>query len=116
MRLLRRTPAISPREAAERLSRGELQLIDVREPEEVAAVGVAGAANVPLRSLAGSLERIERERPVAFLCRSGARSASAAKAALSAGLDAVNVAGGIQAWADQGLPVVSSPSRPQRPR
>jgi rhodanese-related sulfurtransferase len=112
MRLLRRTPAITPREAAARLSRGELQLIDVREREEVAAVGVAGAVNLPLGSLAGSFERIDRGRPVAFLCRSGARSGRAARAALAAGFDAVNVAGGIQAWTNQGLPVVSSP----RPR
>jgi rhodanese-related sulfurtransferase len=42
---------------------------------------------------------------------SGGRSAAATRAALAAGLDAANVAGGIAAWARQGLPVSTKENR-----
>jgi rhodanese-related sulfurtransferase len=42
---------------------------------------------------------------VAFVCRSGARSARATRAAAKAGLDAVNVSGGVIAWTRAGLPL-----------
>ena len=111
MRLFRTVPSISPREAAERLARGELQLVDVRERSEVAAGAVPEATHIPLGRLAAGLHGLDRDRPVAFLCRSGGRSAAATRAALAAGLDAANVAGGIAAWARQGLPVSTKENR-----
>jgi hypothetical protein len=77
MRMLRRMPTISPREAAERLSRGELQLVDVREAAELAAGAAPAATHIPLGGLQGELSRLDRRRPVAFVCRSGGRSAAA---------------------------------------
>jgi rhodanese-related sulfurtransferase len=46
-RLLRTLTSTSPREPAERLSRGELQLVDVREPSKIAAAGVPTAIHIP---------------------------------------------------------------------
>ena len=111
MRLFRTLPTISPREAAERLSRGELQLVDVREAAEVAAGGVPAARHIPLGRLQGEMGRLDRARPVAFVCRSGGRSAAATRAALAAGLDASNVSGGVTAWARQGLPITTQEAR-----
>jgi len=56
---------------------GELQLVDVRNPGEVEAGPLAGAANVPLARLRGSLDEIDRDRPVVLVCAGGARSAIA---------------------------------------
>jgi rhodanese-related sulfurtransferase len=111
MRLLRRLPTISPCEAAERLSRGELQLVDVREVSEVAAGAVPAATHIPLGRLQVEMSRLDRQRPVAFVCRSGGRSAAATRTAIAAGLDAANVSGGMTAWARQGLPLTRQEGR-----
>lgn len=103
--LFRRSNSLTPSEAAAALTRGELQLVDVREPAELAQARVDGAKHIPLAQLAGRLGELDRERPVAFLCASGNRSAMATRAASKAGLDASNVAGGIKRWASSGLPV-----------
>ena len=71
MRMFRRLPTISPREAAERLSRGQLQLVDVREVSEVAAGAVPAVTHIPLGRLQMDMSRLDRQRPVAFVCRSG---------------------------------------------
>ena len=111
MRMFRRLPTISPREAAERLSRGELQLVDVREVSEVAAGAAPAATHIPLGRLQVEMSRLDRQRPVAFVCRSGGRSAAATRTALAAGLDAANVSGGMSAWARQGLPLTTQEGR-----
>lgn len=96
---------LTPEQVAELLRRGEVQLIDVREPYEYEAGRIAGARHVELERLASEAETIDRERPVVFHCRLGARSAMAAQAFRAAGWDAHNMAGGIQAWHDRGLPL-----------
>jgi rhodanese-related sulfurtransferase len=105
--LLRGTNTLAPRDAAAALQRGDLQLVDVRETAELAAVRVPGAMNIPLRTLPLRLGELNRGRPVAFLCRSGIRGAIAARAAAKAGLDAANVRGGVIAWSRAGLPLIS---------
>jgi rhodanese-related sulfurtransferase len=96
-----RVPTVSAADAA---ARGVL-LVDVREPHEIAEVAVPGALAIPLRTLPGRLAELPRDRTVGFICRSGNRSAGATRAARRAGLDAVNVAGGVLAWARAGLPL-----------
>lgn len=103
--LFTRTPTVDPAEAERRLRAGELVVVDVREPAEVRAGRVPGARTIPLGQLPARLGELERDRPVAFLCRSGARSGRAAKAAAKAGVDALNVTGGIVAWERAGLRV-----------
>jgi rhodanese-related sulfurtransferase len=100
-----RTPSIAPAEARERQRRGDLLLVDVREPGEVAAARIPGARSIPLGQLGDRLGELDSEKTVAFVCRSGARSGRAAKAAAKAGLDAVNVSGGLMGWTRDGLPV-----------
>ena len=46
--------------------------------------------------------------PVVCVCRSGARSATAAEALTRAGFDAINLVGGMQAWAAEGLAVTTA--------
>jgi rhodanese-related sulfurtransferase len=96
---------LSPEIAAEMLARGEAQLVDVREPYEHEAGRISGARHVELAALAAEADTIDRERPVVFYCRVGARSAMAAQAFAAAGWDAWNLSGGIVSWVVAGLPI-----------
>ena len=84
---------------------GQLLLVDVREADERAQARVPGSVHIPLGELKGRLGELGADRPVAFLCQSGRRSAMAATLARRGGLDARNVDGGMEAWARQGLDI-----------
>jgi rhodanese-related sulfurtransferase len=97
---------LTPERVAEMLDRGEIELIDVREPHEWEAGRIEGARHIELERLAGRAEEIPRDRPVVFQCRLGARSGMATQAFRAAGYDAYNLTGGIRAWDAAGLPMV----------
>jgi len=96
---------VAPERVAELRGAGEIQLIDVREPYEWEAGRIEGARHVELERVASQAPTIDRERPVVFYCRLGARSGMAANAFRRAGYDAYSMDGGISAWADGGLPL-----------
>ena len=96
---------ISPARAAELVRDGDAQLVDVRTPEEVEAGRIAGSKHIELEELPSQAHEIERERPVVFYCRSGARSAMATGAFRAAGYDAYNLDGGLLEWVERGLPI-----------
>ena len=98
-------PEITPAEANDKIAAGEAQLIDVRETYEWDAGRIPGARHIELERLASQAETIDKDRPVIFQCRLGARSAMATQAFRAAGYDAWSMAGGLQAWSDNGLPV-----------
>lgn len=83
-------------------------LIDVRDPHEWKAGHAPRATHVPLPTIQDNLRRIPRETTVLTVCRSGARSARAATLLASQGYDVRNVAGGMSAWSQAGLPVVAT--------
>jgi rhodanese-related sulfurtransferase len=97
----------SPQQLAALLERGDgdIQLIDVREPDEHEAGRIAGDRLVPLMELSARADSIERGRPVVFYCRSGSRSAMATEAFRGAGYDAHNMTGGLLEWHAAGLPL-----------
>ena len=81
--------------------RPDTQLIDVREPHEVAEGTLPGAENIPLGELQARLTELDPARRIVVFCRSGGRSAFAAEQLAAAGCDdVVNLAGGILALAD----------------
>ncbi len=87
---------------------GEVQVIDVREPDEFdGTLGHVPAARlVPLGSLAARAHELSKARPIVTVCRSGARSAQAAVLLARAGFDNVaNLAGGMLRWRAQGYRV-----------
>jgi rhodanese-related sulfurtransferase len=98
-------PEYQVKQVADLLQRGEIALIDVREPSEREAGHIAGSRHVALADLSAQAETISRERPVVFYCRSGARSAMATQAFNQAGYDAHNMAGGLLEWDAAGLPL-----------
>ena len=96
---------LSPEKVAELLEQDEAQLVDVREPYEWEAGRIAGALHIELEHLASRSGEIDKDKPVVFQCRMGRRSAMATEAFRASGYDAYNLAGGIQAWVDKGLPI-----------
>ena len=96
---------VTPDRVADLHSRGEIDLVDVREPYEHEAGRIAGARHIELARLSGQAGSLDPERPVVFYCRSGARSAVATQAFRASGFQAFNMSGGLLAWARQGLPL-----------
>lgn len=94
-----------PHQVAELLADGEIQLIDVRQPQEHEAGRIAGDRFIELGQLATHVDTIDRDRPVVFYCRSGSRSAMATEAFRGAGFDAHNMLGGLLEWHAAGLPL-----------
>ncbi len=86
---------------------GDGWLLDVREGYEWAAGHIAGATHIPLGELGQRVTEIPRDETVYVICRTGRRSAQAARALAEAGWQAINVAGGMQDWAAAGRPMVS---------
>jgi rhodanese-related sulfurtransferase len=103
-------PHVDVHEAARRAESGEALMLDVRENDEWTAGRAPVARHLPLSEL--RLEQVPTDRPVLAMCRSGNRSGRVTEALVAAGVDAVNVAGGMQAWEQAGLPVVADDGRP----
>lgn len=95
---------VTPQQARELLE-GGAQLVDVREAYEWDESRIAGARHIELERLAAQAETIDRDRPVIFQCRLGARSAMAAQAFRAAGYEAYTMTGGLLRWSDDGLPI-----------
>jgi len=87
------------------------QIIDVREHEEFYGPfgHIDGAKLIPLSQLGAEIDNIDRDRPIITVCRSGGRSAQAFMILRRAGFENVaNLAGGMIAWHQLGLPVTRS--------
>ncbi|MGC9378862.1 rhodanese-like domain-containing protein [Streptomyces sp. MH13] len=111
MSLFRRSgPRVTVDEARSRTSgdRPDAVLPGIREEPERTAGHAAGAVRLPLTELVagGTLPTGARGRPPAVICRSGHRSEQAAELLSGRGVRAVDVEGGIHAWAAAGHPVV----------
>jgi adenylyltransferase/sulfurtransferase len=92
-------PEILPADLALRLERGDIELIDVREPHEWAIAHIPNARLVPLAMLPDAFSSIAQDRDVIVHCKSGVRSARAVRQLRSAGFRRVwNLTGGIERW------------------
>jgi rhodanese-related sulfurtransferase len=96
---------VTPQRARELLDGGQAVVVDVRETYEREAGHIDGSRHIELERLASQAETLPRDRPVVFQCRLGSRSAMAAQAFRAAGYDAWSMAGGLERWHDEGLPV-----------
>ncbi|AOS60921.1 Rhodanese-related sulfurtransferase [Actinoalloteichus hymeniacidonis] len=91
----------------EKLPNNDAVVLDVREDDEWQAGHAPDAVHIPLGELAGRLDELPAEKDVFVVCRSGGRSARATAYLNQNGWDAVNVEGGMKAWALTDRPVVS---------
>jgi rhodanese-related sulfurtransferase len=96
---------LDPKRVKDLIESGEAALIDVREDYEWEAGRIGGATHIELERLGGRADELPKDRPVVFQCRMGRRSALATQAFRAVGFDAYNMRGGIQAWAEEGLPL-----------
>jgi len=99
--------SLSPKVAYEMVQNDDnLTLLDVRTIEEFKKDGhLAGAKLIPLNQLSTHLDMLDRSKKVLVYCRSGNRSASAARLLGNEGFTVFNLDGGISAWRSQKLPV-----------
>ncbi|CAN5431189.1 rhodanese-like domain-containing protein [soil metagenome] len=83
------------------------RILDVRTHEEWSAGHTPGARLSPLRDLRTSLGNLTPDERIPVICGSGGRSSEAVELLRQEGYDAVNVEGGMQAWAEADKPMVS---------
>jgi rhodanese-related sulfurtransferase len=100
---------VDPRTAYDR--RGDVQILDVREPDEWAAGHIANAVHIPMNEVPERLDEFDRDRPVVAVCHSGRRSGEVARYLNGVGITAENMPGGMEQWAAEGLPVEARTAR-----
>jgi adenylyltransferase/sulfurtransferase len=95
-------PEISVQELKEKLENGaEFELLDVREPHEHQICHLDQAKLMPLNAVPQRLSELDASKQYVVHCKMGGRSAQAVELMRQAGLEAVNVKGGITAWANE---------------
>lgn len=104
-------PEISPIDAAEAITQGAF-LLDVREADEWAAGHAAAASWIALGGIPDRVAEIPVDRQVVCICRAGGRSAKAVEFLAARGINAVNLIGGMQAWAAADLDVTTDTGLP----
>jgi rhodanese-related sulfurtransferase len=87
-------------------------LLDVREDDEWEAGHGALATHISLGDVPDHVDDLPRDRVIVCICRSGARSGRASKFLLEQGFEAVNMEGGMMAWAAQDQALVSNAGTP----
>jgi len=100
---------ISATDLKRRMDAGEdIQLIDVRQPEEWAFAKIEGAKLIPLSEILNRMDEIDETRETVLHCKAGMRSANAVQALQRAGFkgDLKNLKGGITAWSNEVDPKV----------
>lgn len=91
---------ITPEELEERLMTNDetLQVVDVREDEEVEAGKIKEAVHIRLSEIPERLDELDQSKQIVAVCRSGRRSEKAAEFLQSQGYDVLNMVGGMLKW------------------
>lgn len=95
--------------------KNNVQIIDVRSPEEWSHGHLPAARHIPLASLPERIGEIDPAKPIVLQCRGGGRSAIATSLLLAHGLsNATNLIGGYDEWVARGFATeASSPAKPK---
>lgn len=86
----------------------DLFVLDVREPFEWEAGHIDGSTHIPMMSLPSRVQELPADQQILVVCRTGSRSAQVTMFLANSGVDAVNLGGGLMAWAAARRPLVSS--------
>ncbi|PYS97928.1 MAG: hypothetical protein DMF63_17900 [Acidobacteria bacterium] len=95
---------ISATDLKRRLDAGDdIQLIDVRQPEEWAFAKIEGAKLIPLGELMNRRDEMDESRETVIHCKTGMRSARAVEVLQQVGFKGAlkNLKGGITAWSNE---------------
>lgn len=87
-------------------------LLDVREADEWAHGHIDGALHIPLGLIPVRLEELPADTRLLVICKVGGRSAQATGYLNHHGFEAINVDGGMLAWAAAGRPMQSDVGEP----
>jgi rhodanese-related sulfurtransferase len=98
-------PSTSAEQAHEAAKQRDTVILDVRERHEWKAGHAPGSKNIPLSTLHARTVELPADRRYIAVCRSGSRSRSATAQLRRAGLDVVNLKGGMHGWKRAGLPL-----------
>ncbi len=102
-------PEITATELKQRLDRGDdIQIIDVREADEVAIAKLPNSTHIPLGQVVNRMGEIDANRETVVHCKMGGRSAKAIEALKRSGFtgNLINLKGGITAWSNEVDPSV----------
>jgi rhodanese-related sulfurtransferase len=100
---------ISAVDLKRRMDKGDdIQLIDVRQPEEYAVSKIEGAKLIPLGELMNRIKELDPNRETVIHCKTGIRSARAVEILTQRGFSGSlkNLKGGITAWSNEVDPTV----------
>lgn len=87
---------------AAQLMRDGALVVDVREPFELEIVQLSGAQHIPMRRIPEAVADLPADKPVLILCHVGGRSLRVTQFLRAHGrANVANIAGGIDAWAEQ---------------
>lgn len=95
---------ITATELKKRLDAGEdIQIIDVRQPDEFAFAKIEGTKLIPLGEILSRMNEIDPKKETVIHCKMGGRSARAIEALQNAGFkgNLINLKGGITAWSNE---------------
>jgi len=101
---------ISSTELKQRLDNGDdIQIIDVREAQEVAIASIPNAIHIPLAQVLSRIDEIDPHRETVVHCKMGGRSARAIDALQRSGFTGklINLRGGIIGWSNEVDPTVA---------
>jgi rhodanese-related sulfurtransferase len=90
---------ISVQDAKSKFNDKDVQFIDVRTPGEYKANHRKPFKNIPLQSLSGKADKLDKDKEIVVICQSGMRSARASKMLKKMGFNKIyNVRGGMSSW------------------
>ncbi|WP_409254184.1 rhodanese-like domain-containing protein [Bacillus sp. SCS-153A] len=93
---------ITPKEVEELINGGkDINLIDVREEDEVAEGKIPGAVNIPLGLIESRARELDKSKEYVMVCRSGGRSGLACQILENQGVEVINMTGGMLSWEGQ---------------
>ncbi|MED3649430.1 MULTISPECIES: rhodanese-like domain-containing protein [Heyndrickxia] len=96
---------ITPDELKDKLNKGEkLNLIDVREHEEVAEGMIEQAKHIPMGEIPDSLDQLDKNKEYIMICRSGGRSGRVCEYLHQNGYKVINMEGGMLNWTGETKP------------
>lgn len=98
---------VGPQEAVMLLNHEDALVLDVREDSEYRDGRIPKAKHIPLRQLKARVKDLDKykDRPIVAVCRTGSRSSHACHLLRKEGFERVhNLAGGMVAWEQAGLP------------
>lgn len=92
---------ITVQELEIKLNEFMIELIDVRTIEELEICKIKGSINIEMNDIPNKANLLDKNKSYAVICHSGIRSYRVTEYLSSIGYSAVNVIGGIQAWATE---------------